>query len=252
MNSVLQATYQFQPYITLEYDQEKKLFVGRMLMRGLTYDFEGPDAENVTRQIEDTLLEEYRAFERSISQDKGRGAGEGANNRDVEYRVRGRVLVPEMSNIQEHEIPIGPSVKGAWKGLEYAGALHSLLTGNYLDLIASLLLGFSLKKGHFTALVGGRRIRATSRHKLRKEVERMRNRLIHEIVEAIRLHNKSRQIAEKVSSRITMKREHAKANWEGRVMGSRPRGEDWRGRVLSLRHGIEEKRMGAQEQWVGL
>lgn len=224
-------------------------------MRGLTYDFEGPDAESVSREMEDALVKEYKVFERSIEQEKGRGLSRGGGeqgNRDVEYLVRQRVLVQDHA-IEEHQLPIGPTVKAGWKAVEYGGLLHSLLTGNYIDLVAAVLLGFSFKKkGGFTALVGGKRIRATTRHGLRKEVQRVQNQMLHEIMSAIRLHNKSREIAVNISTRLTMKKEHAKAHWEARVSGSRAHGEDWRGRVMTLRHGIEVKQMGAQEQWVGL
>ncbi len=256
MNStVLQATYQFQPQISIEYDEVKKLYLGRMLIRGLAYDFEGPDAQSVTVQIEDELVREYDTFQRSIDrtrpQERGlslalpiAGAAMAGGDRDVEQRER--------SIIDEHTLPLGPTVQGAWKGMEYGSMLHSLLTGNYLELAASLLLGITLKKGGFIAFVGGKRIVAKSRHQLRKEVQRLKNRILHDIIEAMRLHTESREIAMQVHERITMKKQHALDNWEARITGGRPKMEDWRGRVLALRHGVDEKRMDAQKQWVGL
>lgn len=250
--TVLAATYEFQPQISIEYDPLSKLYRGRMLVRGLAYDFEGPDTNSVSLQMDDALLQEYIMFERSIEQTRPveRGlalalsVGGGSDSRETEQRER--------SVIQEHHLPLGPLVKDGWKGLEFASTLHSLLTGNYLDLAVGILLGVALKKGKFVAFIGGRRVSANSKHKLRKEVQRMRNRMLQEIMSAIRLHNKSREVATTLSSRVSLKKQQARDNWEMRTTGGRPKTEDWRGRVLALRHSVEKSRNDAEIQWVGL
>ncbi len=265
----LEATYQFQPQMSIDYDAEQKLYIGSLYIRGLTYEFKGIDTTSVERQMEDALQLEYNAFSRSIdpeAKEKARGRSLGGDSDREErpapkpiekeladFKIRQKTIEIERSLASEAQ-DFGRGISAVWRGVEYGHTLQALISGNFLDIFISLILSLGLSELIFVAFVGGEKVRANSRRQLYKLIMLRRNKNIQKIMENVREHDRIKRLIIESSNRLKRKKSQAiilgKQSWEHRVSKGRPR-TDWQGRVGDLQRQIHNSRMKSRDLWAG-
>lgn len=278
--TVYQTTYQFSPQVSIEFDEERQIYIGSMLSHGgWDLEFEGPDITSVSMQLDMALQEEFRILERSMESEKsqGRGRGGGASSRErhrdepEEKKDNGsnfgmaallgtagtrprEEVAGKQYDIREHQLDTRRFANMAIMGMEYWSMIKAALGGNMLGFFSSLILMGKLTKPKFVAIVDGQRVTAPSRHKLRRAIMVKRNQIIQTILQNTRIHAQNRKLAGQSAARIRYKKKKAlylgKESWERRTSRNRPIG-DWKGRVGDLQRQVKNTRDKSLDLWIG-
>lgn len=246
--TILQTTYQFGPDISLEYDKEQQLFIGRLISRGGVYEFQGPDRASVMYDIDHALRVEYNAFVRSIDHEKSQGkskerslgaSGGNERYREIEHDKRSLTSAAVTTGLSS----LIPQMAALGVAAEVVGSLWGAATG---------------KQKLFVAMFAGVKITAGSKKSLKKKLMIQRHRRIRYIMDGVRARQKTekridaKKQADKISRRLALKRKkatlHRPKSWKERV---NPDGKqkDWRERTDAMRVRISDKRQLAVDLW---
>lgn len=145
---------------------------------------------------------------------------------------------------------------------DIASIAMSILTGNWMDVLFGALsmafqdaLGGGGGKTMFAVSFGGIMITAPSRRLLLKKLQRHKNRRIQIIMHHMRSHDKNRReasstgnLSKGLSRRIQDKKRLARISWSDKML-SKGQAPGWRGRSLTLKNGLGDRRDRAKVLW---
>lgn len=258
------------------YDDTRGLYVGEVFSREGLYRVEAWDQGSLDLQLDYILDKEYQEMQREVNVGKphafGHGIGKSVTIKDrhaeqsrhiqshvTRHQEGGRPVLTFSGGKHHHGNPLGRLVDT----FDVASLTFSLLTGNWADALFSLFsMGFqdlffgggSIPK-IFAVSFGGVLITAPTRALLRKKLQLHKNKRIQIIMHHMRSHAKNRLHASSterltggLAERLRKKRLQARKSWREKVL---PAGQDpgWKGRTLTLKHGLVEKRDIARALW---
>ena len=272
--TVLGSTSAYASSTSVEFNEERGLYLAQVVSRDGVHIVEGPDRASVEYGIEAVLRDEYNAMIREETLNKSRetgrsrgGGSSGSNNRDSQEETIDGMKVHRHSPGERGPRPKFSSwVDMVTGGLALsqgnlvgaAGSAISLAFGEWFDKVDSIW-NKKPKQKIFAVSFGGILITATSKAMLRKLLTRQRNKRIQRIMTSIRKHDDERKnastvenITSKDTKRIRNKKKRAEIlrprSWEKRVC---PQGQQTglKSRTIDLRTRVKEKRERASGLW---
>ncbi len=254
MSTVLEATYSLQPQISVGYDQAKGIYTGTVMLHGQTYSFSGPSSDFVNKEIETTITEEYDRLARSIEQDRplGRSVSMGGSSSSHDHHHTLSPIIDEDRGRahESHHKPLAPTLSAVWDGIEMGHTIHMLMSANLFDLLATTLLCLGVKKLAFAAFLDNEKVVASSPRKLRKLLERKKNRKIFEIMSIVEELRQEQDRIKKLNHNLKRKKAIApelfKNCWAERLSRNLESG-DWRDRIDAMRMELNDFRSRSQD-----
>lgn len=231
--TLLQDTQQYGSDVSITFNEERQLYIGRVTTRQGERVFEGADYRGVSTAIQRVIDEEYYMLLREVDEEKARtpsrGGGRGGG--------RGEGLeVPDFS---------------------FLSSLVSFV-GRGMDTIFDILLGFSKHAAKYAVVFGGIKIMARSRGELKKKLTLARNKRLHIIMHHMREHKLQQdrlalaaQRYKGLGDRVRKKKEEllkkGPSSWERKIADEDPHIDR---RVKNLRRRIKASKDRARDLWV--
>lgn len=257
--TVFQTVQHFEPVVSMEYDQEKGLYVGQLTSRSGTYQLSGHDRATISYEVEAILRDEYYQLARDVEQGRARTVMGGSPGGSSGVKIEGHKVIDMSPGGAGEERGRGLSLSMA---LDLFSLVVPLIPGHGLSsqVFKSTAIGsgilqlfemlFGGKRQKLAIVVGGVLLVAGSKRALKKKLMVHKNRILQRIMHNVRTSLKEtervRDTQRQMSDRVRLKRARARSNWVDRMgKGGLSQSKDWRDRVDSMRNRLREKKSHA-------